>query len=280
MLILSSLALVLGTVILILNVYSNRWVLKCAKFVLFFILLYTHILRSIPGIKYPKTFQFSTDLLQCNTVSQKSMLRRQHLYTHQWALCGYTLLWKTQWTQHKPHPLARHFARRKKVVCVLKSYTPRPDASVPGSPVPSERAPLTEHAMRLPHSTPTLQRGEILIQWKDGTVTPLYEAWRSPRFLAWGRRRVCMDAQCVSRQFIMQCSHRKFLSKKEIDIKGISDQKEKKNMIMMSSALCNRVGSLWIGTRTFLWFLPSVRAEINRVSVLQWCWGSEELTPG
>uniref|UniRef100_UPI0037E9B4B8 uncharacterized protein n=1 Tax=Semicossyphus pulcher TaxID=241346 RepID=UPI0037E9B4B8 len=66
--------------------------------------------------------------------------------------------------------------RRKKVVCVLKSYTPRPEMSVPGSPVPSERAPLTEHAMRLPHSTPTLQRGEILIQWKDGTVTPLYEA--------------------------------------------------------------------------------------------------------
>ncbi|XP_074494351.1 uncharacterized protein LOC141769313 [Sebastes fasciatus] len=66
--------------------------------------------------------------------------------------------------------------RRKKVVCVLKSYTPRPDASVPGSPVPSERAPLTENAMRLPLSTPTLQRGEILIEWKDGTVTPLYEA--------------------------------------------------------------------------------------------------------
>ncbi|XP_051279739.1 uncharacterized protein si:dkey-245n4.2 isoform X2 [Dicentrarchus labrax] len=66
--------------------------------------------------------------------------------------------------------------RRKKVVCVLKSYTPRPEVSVPGSPVPSERAPLTEHAMRLPHSSPTLQRGEILIEWKDGTVTPLYEA--------------------------------------------------------------------------------------------------------
>ncbi|XP_068166928.1 uncharacterized protein si:dkey-245n4.2 [Antennarius striatus] len=66
--------------------------------------------------------------------------------------------------------------RRKKVVCVLKSYTPRPELNVPGSPVPSERAPLTEHAMRLPHSSPTLQRGEILIEWKDGTVTPLYEA--------------------------------------------------------------------------------------------------------
>lgn len=69
-------------------------------------------------------------------------------------------------------------ARRKKVVCVLKSYTVRPEVSVPGSPVPNERAPLTEHAMRLPHSSPTLQRGEILIEWKDGTVTPLYEAWK------------------------------------------------------------------------------------------------------
>ncbi|XP_031705273.1 uncharacterized protein LOC116384596 [Anarrhichthys ocellatus] len=66
--------------------------------------------------------------------------------------------------------------RRKKVVCVLKSYTPRPEVSAPGSPVSSERAPLTEHAMHLPHSSPTLQRGEILIEWKDGTVTPLYEA--------------------------------------------------------------------------------------------------------
>nr|XP_019949170.1 PREDICTED: uncharacterized protein LOC109633608 [Paralichthys olivaceus] len=66
--------------------------------------------------------------------------------------------------------------RRKKVVCVLKSYTVRPEVSVPGSPVPSDRAPLTEHAMRLPHSSPTLHRGEILIEWKDGTVTPLYEA--------------------------------------------------------------------------------------------------------
>ncbi|XP_037114530.1 uncharacterized protein LOC119126994 isoform X1 [Syngnathus acus] len=66
--------------------------------------------------------------------------------------------------------------RRKKVVCVLKSYAPRPEAGIPGSPVPCERAPLTEHAMRHPLSSPTMQRGEILIEWKDGTVTPLYEA--------------------------------------------------------------------------------------------------------
>uniref|UniRef100_A0A667YC63 Si:dkey-245n4.2 n=1 Tax=Myripristis murdjan TaxID=586833 RepID=A0A667YC63_9TELE len=67
------------------------------------------------------------------------------------------------------------YSNRKKVVCVLKSYTPRQEASVPGSPVPNERAPLTKHAMRLSHSSPTVQRGEILIEWKDGTVTPLYE---------------------------------------------------------------------------------------------------------
>ncbi|RVE68315.1 hypothetical protein OJAV_G00090800 [Oryzias javanicus] len=66
--------------------------------------------------------------------------------------------------------------RKKKMVCVVKSFSPRGDASAPGSPLLSERAPLTEHAMHLPHSTPTIQRGDILIEWKDGTVTPLYEA--------------------------------------------------------------------------------------------------------
>ncbi|KAM9811223.1 uncharacterized protein ACB057_005204 [Neosynchiropus ocellatus] len=66
--------------------------------------------------------------------------------------------------------------RRKKVVCVLKSYSPRPEMCVPGSPAANERARLTEHAMRPPNSTPVTQRGEILIEWKDGTVTPLYEA--------------------------------------------------------------------------------------------------------
>uniref|UniRef100_A0A3Q2ZM84 Si:dkey-245n4.2 n=1 Tax=Hippocampus comes TaxID=109280 RepID=A0A3Q2ZM84_HIPCM len=65
------------------------------------------------------------------------------------------------------------YSNRKKVVCVLKSYTPKPEAGIPGSPVPCERAPLTEHAMRYPLSSPTMQRGEILIEWKDGTVTPL-----------------------------------------------------------------------------------------------------------
>lgn len=62
------------------------------------------------------------------------------------------------------------------MVCVLKSYKPRPEMRVPGSPASSERAPLAEHAMCFLHSSPTLQRGEILIEWKDGTVTPLYEA--------------------------------------------------------------------------------------------------------
>ncbi|XP_056448528.1 uncharacterized protein si:dkey-245n4.2 isoform X1 [Gadus chalcogrammus] len=62
--------------------------------------------------------------------------------------------------------------RRKKVVCVLKSFSPREEVSIPGSPVQSERAPLTSHAACLPHTSPSL-RGEILIEWKDGTVTPL-----------------------------------------------------------------------------------------------------------
>ncbi|XP_024271394.1 uncharacterized protein LOC112246989 isoform X2 [Oncorhynchus tshawytscha] len=67
-----------------------------------------------------------------------------------------------------------HDNRKKKVVCVLKSYTPTGLVSQPGSPVLSERAPLTQHPMRPAHS-PSLQRGEILIKWKDGTVTPLFD---------------------------------------------------------------------------------------------------------
>uniref|UniRef100_A0A087XEU1 Ricin B lectin domain-containing protein n=1 Tax=Poecilia formosa TaxID=48698 RepID=A0A087XEU1_POEFO len=65
--------------------------------------------------------------------------------------------------------------RRRKVVCALKSHTPTPEVSIPGSPAPNERAALTEHAMHFPHSSPSSPRGEILIEWKDGTVTPLYE---------------------------------------------------------------------------------------------------------
>ncbi|XP_029573713.1 uncharacterized protein LOC115164928 isoform X1 [Salmo trutta] len=59
-----------------------------------------------------------------------------------------------------------HHNRKKKVVCVLKSYTPTGLVSQPGSPVVSERAPLTQHPMRPAHSS-SLQRGEILIKWKD-----------------------------------------------------------------------------------------------------------------
>uniref|UniRef100_A0A672KAZ2 Si:dkey-245n4.2 n=1 Tax=Sinocyclocheilus grahami TaxID=75366 RepID=A0A672KAZ2_SINGR len=48
--------------------------------------------------------------------------------------------------------------------------------SLPGSPVPSERAPLTRHPMKTAQS-PSIQRGEILVEWKDGTVTPLFETY-------------------------------------------------------------------------------------------------------
>lgn len=59
---------------------------------------------------------------------------------------------------------------------VLKSYSPTGEASLPGSPVPSERAPLTRHPMKTAQS-PSIQRGEILVEWKDGTVTPLFETY-------------------------------------------------------------------------------------------------------
>ncbi|KAJ8391666.1 hypothetical protein AAFF_G00086160 [Aldrovandia affinis] len=67
-----------------------------------------------------------------------------------------------------------YYNRNKKVVCVVKSYTPTAAANQQGSPVPNERAPLTQHPMCPPRS-PSLQRGEILIEWKDGTVTPLFD---------------------------------------------------------------------------------------------------------
>ncbi|KAL2091862.1 hypothetical protein ACEWY4_011660 [Coilia grayii] len=63
---------------------------------------------------------------------------------------------------------------RKKNVVVLKSYTRTGEESQPGSPVLHDRAPLTKHPMRPAHS-PTLIRGEILVAWKDGTVTPLFD---------------------------------------------------------------------------------------------------------
>ncbi|KAG5841086.1 hypothetical protein ANANG_G00195860 [Anguilla anguilla] len=70
--------------------------------------------------------------------------------------------------------LSIYYNRKKKVMCVVKSYTPTGEASLQGSPVPNERAPLTRHPMKPPRS-PSLQRGEILIEWKDGTVTPLFD---------------------------------------------------------------------------------------------------------
>ncbi|KAJ8006163.1 hypothetical protein DPEC_G00125390 [Dallia pectoralis] len=66
-----------------------------------------------------------------------------------------------------------HNRKKRKPVCVLKSYIPVDVASQPGSPVSSERAPLMQNPMRPSHS-PSLQHGDILIEWKDGTFTPLY----------------------------------------------------------------------------------------------------------
>ncbi|MCI4392698.1 hypothetical protein PGIGA_G00148850 [Pangasianodon gigas] len=68
--------------------------------------------------------------------------------------------------------------RRKKTVVVLKSYTSSGEASQPGSPVSSERAPLTKHPMKPPRS-PSIRHGEILVEWKDGTVTPLFDTYQT-----------------------------------------------------------------------------------------------------
>ncbi|KAI5613144.1 hypothetical protein C0J50_11504 [Silurus asotus] len=68
--------------------------------------------------------------------------------------------------------------RRKKTVVVLKSYTSCGETSQPGSPVSSERASLTKHPMKPPRS-PSIQRGEILVEWKDGTITPLFDTYHT-----------------------------------------------------------------------------------------------------
>ncbi|XP_066568041.1 uncharacterized protein LOC136755389 [Amia ocellicauda] len=67
-----------------------------------------------------------------------------------------------------------HFNRKKKLVCVLKSYSQTERAGQPGRAAVDERAPLTQRPP-LPYRSPSLQRGEILIEWKDGTVTPLFD---------------------------------------------------------------------------------------------------------
>ncbi|KAG9467389.1 hypothetical protein GDO78_015031 [Eleutherodactylus coqui] len=45
---------------------------------------------------------------------------------------------------------------------------------------PYEQSPLTgkvdqSEYLSLDSNTPTLRHGEILIEWKDGTITPLYD---------------------------------------------------------------------------------------------------------
>uniref|UniRef100_W5MCH0 Si:dkey-245n4.2 n=1 Tax=Lepisosteus oculatus TaxID=7918 RepID=W5MCH0_LEPOC len=67
-----------------------------------------------------------------------------------------------------------HYNRKKKIVCVLKSYSRGDTSGQAGRGVPDERAPLTQRPPQ-PSRSPSLRRGEILIEWKDGTVTPLFD---------------------------------------------------------------------------------------------------------
>ncbi|XP_040436171.1 uncharacterized protein LOC121081312 isoform X2 [Falco naumanni] len=65
-----------------------------------------------------------------------------------------------------------HYNKKKKILSALKS-----------SPANSSRADLREQSpLRRgpqpylpPSRSPSLRRGEILIEWKDGTVTPLFD---------------------------------------------------------------------------------------------------------
>lgn len=64
---------------------------------------------------------------------------------------------------------------RKKNVVVLKSYTRTGEGSLPGSPLLHDRAPLTKNPTRPAAQSPSLPRGEILVAWKDGSITPLFD---------------------------------------------------------------------------------------------------------
>ncbi|XP_033861662.3 uncharacterized protein LOC117403565 [Acipenser ruthenus] len=74
-----------------------------------------------------------------------------------------------------------HYNRKKKLLLVSKPYGAG-NVRGPVAGNPDERAPLTQRPARggsrhpPPSRSPSLQRGEILIEWKDGTVTPLFDS--------------------------------------------------------------------------------------------------------
>ncbi|KAM6227457.1 uncharacterized protein M6G45_017328 isoform 2-T2 [Spheniscus humboldti] len=61
-----------------------------------------------------------------------------------------------------------HYNKKKKILSALKSSPANSSRADLREPSPLRRGPQ-------PSRSPSLRRGEILIEWKDGTVTPLFD---------------------------------------------------------------------------------------------------------
>ncbi|KAM8985521.1 uncharacterized protein PRD47_000793 isoform 1-T1 [Ara ararauna] len=65
-----------------------------------------------------------------------------------------------------------HYNKKKKILSALKSSPANSSRADLREPSPLQRGPRTYLP---PSRSPSLRRGEILIEWKDGTVTPLFD---------------------------------------------------------------------------------------------------------
>ncbi|XP_065716194.1 uncharacterized protein [Patagioenas fasciata] len=65
-----------------------------------------------------------------------------------------------------------HYNKKKKILSALKSSPASNSRADLREPSPLQRGPQLYHP---PSRSPSLRHGEILIEWKDGTVTPLFD---------------------------------------------------------------------------------------------------------
>ncbi|KAL9822309.1 uncharacterized protein GJ701_017054 [Geothlypis trichas] len=67
-----------------------------------------------------------------------------------------------------------HYNKKKKILSALKSSPAHSSRADLREPAPLRRGPPPQPYLP-PSRSPSLRRGEILIEWKDGTVTPLFD---------------------------------------------------------------------------------------------------------
>lgn len=172
MLVLSSLALIIGMVILFLSVYQNRLdYFPCRSVILISYNVWLIIIIIIIYQLFWVIFSSMSLLLSMSSRYTIPYLQRATIWGISRLKLGIPVILAVG-------NFINLGARQKKTVVVLKPYTSYGDTSNPGSPVLSEKAPLTKHPMKPPRS-PSIQRGEILVEWKDGTVTPLFDTYQT-----------------------------------------------------------------------------------------------------